>query len=68
MIALFNRAMIDAESGHSMKKENLNQIFNGPMKILPILLQIGLALPVLGQPYYVAPAGSDGNPAPATRS
>ena len=32
------------------------------MKILPILLQIGLALPVLGQPYYVAPTGSDGNP------
>src|SRR6266487_4608795 len=31
------------------------------MKILPILLQIGLALPVLGQPYYVAPTGSDGN-------
>ena len=27
-----------------------------------ILLQIGLALPILGQPYYVAPAGSDGNP------
>jgi hypothetical protein len=27
-----------------------------------ILLQIGLALPVLGQPYYVAPTGSDGNP------
>ena len=32
------------------------------MKILPILLQIGLALPVLGQPYYIAPTGSDGNP------
>src|SRR5712691_10602793 len=32
------------------------------MKILPIWLQIGLALPVLGQPYYVAPSGSDGNP------
>ena len=33
------------------------------MKILPILLlQIGLTLPVLGQPYYVAPSGSDGNP------
>src|SRR5260221_10440706 len=32
------------------------------MKILPIWLQIGLALPVLGQPYYVAPTGSDGNP------
>ena len=32
------------------------------MKIFPILLQIGLALPVLGQPYYVAPTGSDGNP------
>ncbi len=32
------------------------------MKSLPILLQIGLALPVLGQPYYVAPTGSDGNP------
>jgi hypothetical protein len=27
-----------------------------------ILLLIGLALPVLGQPYYVAPTGSDGNP------
>jgi hypothetical protein len=27
-----------------------------------ILLQIGLALPILGQPYYVAPTGSDGNP------
>src|SRR6266446_8411006 len=32
------------------------------MKILPVLLQIGLALPGLGQPYYVAPSGSDGNP------
>src|SRR3989442_3732780 len=32
------------------------------MKILSILLQIGLVLPVLGQPYYVAPTGSDGNP------
>jgi hypothetical protein len=32
------------------------------MKILLILLQLGLALPVLGQPYYVAPTGSDGNP------
>ena len=32
------------------------------MKILAILLQFALALPVLGQPYYVAPAGSDGNP------
>ena len=32
------------------------------VKILPILLQICLALPVLGQPYYVAPTGSDGNP------
>src|SRR2546428_11594737 len=31
------------------------------MKILSILLQIGLALPVFGQPYYVAPRGSDGN-------
>ena len=31
------------------------------MKILSILLQIGLVLPVLGQPYYVAPTGSDGN-------
>jgi len=30
--------------------------------ILSILLQIGLALPLLGQPYYVAPTGSDGNP------
>src|SRR5436190_3381430 len=32
------------------------------MKILPILPLIGLALSVLGQPYYVAPTGSDGNP------
>src|SRR5260370_29011904 len=32
------------------------------MKILSILLQIGLSLPVLGQPYYVAQTGSDGNP------
>src|ERR1700730_5944924 len=32
------------------------------MKILLILLQLGLALPVLGKPYYVAPAGGDGNP------
>src|SRR6266542_1923158 len=32
------------------------------MKILSILLPIGLALPVFGQPYYVAPTGSDGNP------
>jgi hypothetical protein len=31
-------------------------------QILLILLQLGLALPVLGQPYYIAPAGSDGNP------
>src|SRR6266498_4013025 len=45
-----------------MEKASLNQIFNGPMKILPILLQIGLALPVLGQPYYIAPTGGDGNP------
>src|SRR5580765_4100081 len=44
-----------------MKKPSRNQIFNGD-KILPILLHIGLALPVLGQPYYVAPTGSDGNP------
>src|SRR5258706_507990 len=44
-----------------MKKANLNQTFKWAMKILPILLQIGLALPVLGQPYYVAPTGSDGN-------
>src|ERR1044071_7920580 len=32
------------------------------MKILSILLQIGLGLPVLGRPYFVAPTGSDGNP------
>src|SRR2546429_9477825 len=32
------------------------------MKILLILMQIGLALPVLGQPYFVAPTGGDGNP------
>src|SRR2546426_1477274 len=32
------------------------------MKIFPLLLQIGLALRVLGQPYYVAPTGGDGNP------
>src|SRR2546425_7533700 len=32
------------------------------MKILSLWVQIGLALPVLGQPYYVAPTGSDGNP------
>jgi hypothetical protein len=32
------------------------------MKILPIVLQIGLAFSVLGQPHYVAPTGSDGNP------
>jgi hypothetical protein len=32
------------------------------MKILLILLQLGLALPVLGQPYFVAPTGGDGNP------
>src|SRR6266576_217344 len=31
------------------------------MKIFSLLLQIGLALRVLGQPYYVAPTGSDGN-------
>jgi len=30
--------------------------------ILSILLQIGLALPLVGQPYYVSPTGSDGNP------
>src|SRR5437667_8138259 len=45
-----------------MKMANLNHIFNGAMEILPILLQIGVALPVLAQPYYVAPNGSDGNP------
>ncbi len=44
------------------KKAILNQIINGAMKILPILLQLGLALPVLAQPYYIAPTGSDGNP------
>jgi hypothetical protein len=32
------------------------------MKILTILLQLVFALPVLGQSYYLAPAGSDGNP------
>src|SRR5882724_3845553 len=32
------------------------------MKILHLVLQFGLALPVLGQPYYVAPTGSNGNP------
>src|SRR5882672_7781143 len=32
------------------------------MKILTIVLQIGLAFPVFGQPYFVAPTGSDGNP------
>src|SRR5258708_21845740 len=32
------------------------------MKILSILLQIGLALPVPGQPYYVSTTGRDGNP------
>src|SRR3989454_7014365 len=32
------------------------------MKIFPLLLQIGLALPIIGQPYYVAPTGGDGNP------
>ena len=31
-------------------------------RILPILLQLGLAMPVLGQAYYVAPTGGDGNP------
>ncbi|MHB8524251.1 MAG: PDZ domain-containing protein [Limisphaerales bacterium] len=31
-------------------------------RLLISLLQIGLVLPVLGQPYYVAPSGSDGNP------
>ena len=30
--------------------------------IFPILLQIGLVLPVFGHPYYIAPTGSDGNP------
>jgi hypothetical protein len=30
--------------------------------IFPILLQIGWAVPALGQPYYVAPNGSDSNP------
>src|ERR1700746_3002280 len=44
-----------------MKKANQNQILDGAVKILLLLLQIGLALPVLGQPYYVAPTGSDGN-------
>ncbi len=32
------------------------------MKPLLILLQLTLALPVLGQDYYVAPSGGDGNP------
>ncbi len=32
------------------------------MKILSILLQIGIALPVVAQPYYIAPSGNDGNP------
>lgn len=32
------------------------------MKILLILLQITLALPILAQPYYVSPTGGDGNP------
>src|SRR4051794_13429801 len=27
-----------------------------------VLLHLGLALPILGQPYYVAPTGSDKNP------
>jgi hypothetical protein len=45
-----------------MKKASLNQILNGAVKILLILLQIALALPVLGQPYYVAPTGNDSNP------
>jgi hypothetical protein len=45
-----------------MNKESLNAIFKWAMKILPILLQISLARPILGQPYYVAPTGSDGNP------
>jgi hypothetical protein len=45
-----------------MKKASLNQIFMWAMKLLPILVQIGLAFSVLGQPYYVAPTGSDRNP------
>ena len=32
------------------------------MKILHLLLQVVLACRVLGQPYYVAPGGSDANP------
>jgi len=32
------------------------------MKLLLLLLQFALALPVLGQDYYVAPSGGDGNP------
>jgi hypothetical protein len=33
-----------------MKQASRNQIFKRVMKFLAILLQIGLALPVLGQP------------------
>jgi hypothetical protein len=31
-------------------------------RAMKILLQFALALPVLGQDYYVAPSGGDGNP------
>src|SRR5258705_10124809 len=31
-------------------------------RLLVILLQLGLALPVLAQSYFVAPTGGDGNP------
>src|SRR5260221_490258 len=62
MIALFNRALGDAEIRTLYEEGNTEPDFYRAMKILPILLQIGLALPVLGQPYYVAPTGSDGNP------
>src|SRR5271165_4446521 len=29
---------------------------------LPLLMAMAFALPVIGQPYYVAPAGNDANP------
>src|SRR5436309_1958329 len=35
---------------------------NGLMKFVSLLLQIAFASRLLAQPYYVAPAGSDGNP------
>src|SRR5260221_339302 len=42
--------------------ESLRGKFSTAMKNLLFLLQLALALRVLGQDYYVAPGGGDGNP------